>query len=84
MHGAINLGELKINDIYTPLTKVLPVYLDTVFNHETLKMIADTGFSRIPISYSAEYPYIIGILLVKKILINEATYSTLGEMYQNG
>lgn len=84
MHGALNLGELKINDIYTPLSRVQPIYLDTVFNHETLKIISDTGFSRIPVQYSTDYPYIIGILLVKKLLINETTSDTLGEMYKDG
>lgn len=84
MHGAMNLGELKINDIYTPISKVLPVYLDTAFNHETLKMISETGFSRVPVALSVEYPYIIGILLVKRILTNEVTHSTLSEMYRNG
>lgn len=84
MHGAMNLGELRINDIYTPISKVLPVYLDTAFNYETLKMISETGYSRVPVALSVEYPYIIGILLVKRILMNEVTYSTLGEMYRNG
>ena len=52
MSSALSLGDLKINDIYTPISKVLPIYLDTEFSLKTVKMIKDTGYSRVPVAYS--------------------------------
>ncbi len=35
MLGALELGELSINDVYTPVQKVQMIYLETKFDLET-------------------------------------------------
>ena len=52
MTGAMNIGEVPIQEIFTPLSKVTKFYLDTIFNMETIKEILKLGFSRIPVAYS--------------------------------
>jgi CBS domain containing-hemolysin-like protein len=52
MTGAMGLSKVAINEIYTPLTKVKILTLDTKMNTKTIKKILELGFSRIPIAYS--------------------------------
>lgn len=60
------------------------VYLGSKFNQETVKKIVDAGFSRVPVAFSQEHPVVIGVLLVKTVLAQEYTESTIGDLYMKG
>ena len=81
MTGAMNIGEVPIQEIFTPLSKVTKLYLDTNFNMETIKEILKLGFSSIPVAYSQKHPVIVGILLVKTLLAVEKNGETIAKLY---
>ena len=81
MTGAMNIGEVPIQEIFTPISKVTKFYLDTNFNSETIKEILKLGFSRIPVAYSQKHPVIVGILLVKTLLAVEKNGETIAKLY---
>jgi CBS domain containing-hemolysin-like protein len=81
MTGAMNIGEVPIQEIFTPISKVTKFYLDTNFNMETIKEILKLGFSRIPVAYSQKHPVIVGILLVKTLLAVEKNGETIAKLY---
>ena len=54
MTGAMSIGEAPINDIYTMISKVEMLYLDTLFDAGTVEKITQAGFSRIPVAYSKQ------------------------------
>lgn len=68
MTGAMGLSKVQISEIYTPISKVKILTLDTKMNTKTIKKILELGFSRIPISYSKKNQVIVAILLVKTLL----------------
>lgn len=68
MKDAMVSAETPVLKMMTPISKVELLFLDTQINVETIKLIVDLGFSRIPVAFSKEKPIIIGILLVKKLL----------------
>lgn len=84
MTGAMTIGEVPIFDIYTPIERVVKIYLDTKFNAETTNMLVKAGFSRVPVAYSESNPIIIGILLVKNILAVEVQEETITNLYNRG
>jgi len=63
------MGETTIHDIYTPKSQVFQVFLDTKFTPELAHKISEEGFSRVPVAFSAEFPVIVGILLVKTCIM---------------
>lgn len=84
MTGAMTIGEVPIQNIYTPIEKVFKVYLDTKFDSETIDKILHAGFSRVPVALSQSNPIIVGILLTKTILAVQQSGSTFAELYKNG
>jgi CBS domain containing-hemolysin-like protein len=78
MTGAMGLSKVPINEIYTPISKVKILTLDTKMNTKTIKKILELGFSRIPIAYSKKNKVIVGILLVKTLLAIKKDGSTIG------
>lgn len=52
MTGAISIGEVKIQEVLTPIYSVTKLTLDTRLNVETIKKIESLGFSRIPVAFS--------------------------------
>lgn len=68
MTGAMGLSKVQISEIYTPISKVKILTLDTKMNTKTIKKILELGFSRIPIAYSKKNQVIVAILLVKTLL----------------
>ena len=42
--------------------------IDTLIDRETIDIIRDRGFSRIPIYYGEHRTFIIGVLIVKSLL----------------
>lgn len=81
MTGAMSIGEAPINDIYTMISKVEMLYLDTLYDAGTVEKITQAGFSRIPVAYSKQYPVIVGVLLVKKLLSVEIKGETIASLY---
>lgn len=81
MTGAMSIGEAPINDIYTMISKVEMLYLDTLFDAGTVEKITQAGFSRIPVAYSKQYPVIVGVILVKKLLSVEIKGEAIASLY---
>ena len=50
MTGAMTLNQVPLKEIYTPMSKVTILHLDTKIDAHTVKKILDLGFSRIPVS----------------------------------
>ena len=65
----------------TPTSHMYCLYLDTKLNKETRKNILDSGFSRIPICYSEQYKFVVGILLTKKLISVEPSNQTVAELF---
>jgi CBS domain containing-hemolysin-like protein len=57
------------------------LYLDTKLNKETRKSILDSGFSRVPIFYSEQYKFVVGILLTKKLISIEPNNQSVAELF---
>lgn len=53
IEGALSLNRHKTMEIMSTIVKVVIVHMDTVLNDETLENLKLIGYSRIPISYSA-------------------------------
>lgn len=81
MTGAMTSSKSQIKDIYTPISKVFIIYLDTMFNLKTALQILEAGFSRIPVAHSKEKPVIVGTLLVKTVLAVDLQEKTIGELF---
>ena len=65
----------------TPSTQMYCLYLDTQLTKETRKSILDSGFSRVPICYSEQYKFVVGILLTKKLISIEPSNQTVAELF---
>ena len=44
------------------------LYLGSKLSKETRRNILESGFSRVPICYSEQYKFVVGILLTKKLI----------------
>ncbi len=65
----------------TPTTQMYCLYLDTKLTKETRKSILDSGFSRVPICYSEQYKFVVGILLTKKLISIEPSNQTVAKLF---
>jgi CBS domain containing-hemolysin-like protein len=74
---------VSIKEIFTPISKVHQLYLDTKFNSETINLILSLGVSRVPIALSQNYPVIIGVLIVKTLLGVEPNEETIEHLFKN-
>jgi CBS domain containing-hemolysin-like protein len=68
MTSAMTIGDVLIKNIYTSVSQVTKLYLDTEFDSSTINLILKAGFSRIPVAYSSKNQVIVGVLLVKSLL----------------
>ena len=66
--GALQFTTAKTSDIMTGIEKVQILTLDTILSHTTLENIRRIGFSRIPVSFTADKKTIFGILLAKSLV----------------
>ena len=66
--GALQFTTAKTSEIMTGMEKVQIFTLDTVLNRATLDRIKQTGFSRIPISFTTDKCLVCGILLAKSLV----------------
>lgn len=55
-------------EIMSTINNVVIVHMDTILNDDTLEKLKQIGFSRIPISYSANQKSVFGILLTKSLV----------------
>jgi CBS domain containing-hemolysin-like protein len=53
IEGALSINRHKTMDIMSTIVNVVIVHMDTVLSDDTLEKLKQIGFSRIPISYSA-------------------------------
>ena len=65
----------------TPSSQIYCLYLDTKLTKETRRNILDSGFSRIPICYSEQYKFVVGILLTKRLISIEPSDQTVAELF---
>jgi|LauGreDrversion4_2_1035121.scaffolds.fasta_scaffold59378_5 CBS domain containing-hemolysin-like protein len=68
IEGALSLNRHKTMEIMSTIVKVVIVHMDTVLNDETLENLKLIGYSRIPISYSANQKSVFGIMLMKSLV----------------
>jgi CBS domain containing-hemolysin-like protein len=66
--SALSLHKIPVSAVMTPSTSMYCLYLDSKLDKETRKNILDSGFSRVPICYSEQYKFVVGILLTKKLI----------------
>jgi len=86
MISAIEMHEIKAEDIMTSPEKIFSLSFDTVIDNNTIRTIISKGFSRIPI-YNVSKDNFVGILKINSLLkINpelKQTIRNLGiELYQ--
>ena len=67
MLGALDIQEKKAKDIMIPLDKVVMLEYNTEIDEQTLSMILNKGFSRIPV-YSGKRNNVVGILRIKQLI----------------
>ena len=72
--GAFELTETKVESIITPFEKVFLISIDTIIDRETLDLLRDKGYSRVPVFYGENTTFIIGVLLVKTLLGVDCTH----------
>jgi CBS domain containing-hemolysin-like protein len=68
MTATLDMSEVMVWEILTPIQRVTKLYLGTVLDYKMLRLINDLGYSRIPVALSEENPIIISILLVKSLI----------------
>lgn len=66
LEGIVKFGDKNVSEIMKPRIDVVSLELKTSFK-EVLKLIVDSGFSRIPV-YSGSFDNVKGILYIKDIL----------------
>ena len=79
--GALYLQRTQVNEVMTPAKQMYCLYLDSKLTKETRKNILDSGFSRVPICYSEQYKFVVGILLTKKLIAVEPSDATIAELF---
>jgi len=53
IEGALSINRHKTMEIMSTIVNVVIVHMDTILDDDTLEKLKQIGFSRIPISYSA-------------------------------
>ncbi len=66
LKGIVRFGDIEVREIMKARTDVTAVNSETKFN-ELLKLIKESGFSRIPV-FKENFDQIIGILYIKDLL----------------
>lgn len=64
--GALKFKKISVADIMTPISDVFMLPYDTILNFDTLTLINNSGYSRIPI-YEGNRDNIVGLLHVKDL-----------------
>ncbi len=80
IEGALGLNRHKTTEI---MSKIVGVHMDTVLNDDTLDNLKQIGFSRIPISYSANQKSVFGIMLMKSLVGYTVRNETIKEAIIN-
>jgi len=83
IEGALGLNRHKTTEIMSKIVGVVIVHMDTVLNDDTLDNLKQIGFSRIPISYSANQKSIFGIMLMKSLVGYTVRNETIKEAIIN-
>ena len=68
--GALKLSKIKVVEIMTQITDVFMLPYNTVLNFQTISMINDTGYSRIPV-YEGSKNNVVGILHSKDLTFTD-------------
>ena len=79
--SALTLHKIPVSAVMTPSTSMYCLYLDSKLDKETRKNILDSGYSRVPICYSEQYKFVVGILLTKKLVAIEPSSLTVAEIF---
>lgn len=70
IHGALQFSHIKVREVMTDAKSVIAVDENQRLNDEFFKMVAEQGFSRLPV-YSGDQSNIIGVLYVKDLLVED-------------
>ena len=80
MISAIEMHEIKVQDIMTNISKVFTLGYDTVIDSNTIRTIVSKGFSRIPI-YKDTKDNLIGIFKINSLIrVNPDSKKTIKEL----
>jgi CBS domain containing-hemolysin-like protein len=83
IEGALGLNRHKTTEIMSKIVGVVIVHMNTVLNDDTLDNLKQIGFSRIPISYSANQKSVFGIMLMKSLVGYTVRNETIKEAIIN-
>lgn len=70
--------------VMTPIQNIQTLPLNSTLDEELLSQIASIGYSRIPLSQTAEEKTIIGIFLTKSLVGYLPVNETILQAFQNG
>jgi len=73
--GALDMKNKKVTSCMTPLESVFMLPIEQKINKEILKMIYETGHSRIPI-FKQSRQNIVGLLITKRLLLYDSQFET--------
>nr|XP_018905316.1 PREDICTED: metal transporter CNNM4-like isoform X2 [Bemisia tabaci] len=68
IHGALEFGNKKVEDIMTYLDDVYMMSAETLLDYQTISGIVRSGYSRVPI-YQDDRTHVIGVLMAKDLAV---------------
>ena len=68
--GALKLSKIKVSNIMTHINDVFMLPYNTILNFETMTLINNTGYSRIPV-YEGDRNNVVGILFTKDLAFTD-------------
>ncbi len=77
VHGALKFSHRVVEEVMTPLSKVVTFSIDQKLTQQFFETVAEEGFSRYPI-YAHDPSNIIGILFTKDLLVEDENI-TIGQ-----
>lgn len=72
--GALKFKKIMVSAVMTPIGDVFMLPYDSVLNFETMTLINNSGYSRIPI-YESDRNNVVGILHIKDLSLIDADHN---------
>lgn len=71
--GALKFKKIRVAEVMTPIQDVFMLPYDTILDFDTMTLINNSGYSRIPI-YENDRDHIVGIMHVKDLSLIDADH----------
>ena len=84
MHGALQFSHRQVQEVMTPVDRVVSYDQNAVLDNQTLAEINEHGYSRLPV-YSGTESNVVGIMYVKDLIIekDEVTIKDTQSAFEN-